>query len=184
MIGFRLGELPKNEKSINYMKLTADQREDVWECSKDGGIDEQIDFLIENTRTWRGVNKSDIFHDGVSVFACENKLPNIANIDQARSLSVRLDDVAYIVTGDLAGYGQDGEPLLKNCTAEKAMTTTQDLINLLIGVLSGAYADVAGQRDDNEADCIRTFYDETKNEKHITFAGLEFRKPISKEWEL
>lgn len=53
--------------------------------------------------------------EGVSVFkADENNIPILENAEQAKSLWARLNRRHYLVTGDIVGTGQDGEPLLKN----------------------------------------------------------------------
>ena len=53
--------------------------------------------------------------DGVSVFrADDNGIPILENAEQAKSLWARLHRRHYLVTGDVVGIGQDGEPLLKN----------------------------------------------------------------------
>lgn len=52
---------------------------------------------------------------GVSVFrADENGMPILENAEQAKSLWARLHRRHYLVTGDVVGTGQDGEPLLQN----------------------------------------------------------------------
>ena len=177
---FRMGEVPASEKSIIWDNLTFDQRTDL--DGNPADIEKTVDFLIENARSWKGVNKSDIFETGVSVFDCENGLPDLKNINQARSLSIRLNETAYIITGDYAGTGADGEPLVINCKAEKSQATRKDLVNLLIGVLSGYFAEREGNYDESKTEQINTFYDVSSGENYITFAGYEFKSPVSEEW--
>lgn len=53
--------------------------------------------------------------EGVSVFkADDNGMPILENAEQAKSLWARLNRQHYLVTGEVVGVGQDGEPLLKN----------------------------------------------------------------------
>lgn len=179
---FRMGEIPTNEKSIIWEKLTYDQRTDL--DGNPADIEKTVDFLIENARSWKGVDKSEIFENGVSVFETNGTpvLPDIKNIAQARSLSARLDDTPYIVDGEQIGTGADGEPLVINCKVEKAQTTKKDLVNLLIGVLSGYFAEREGNYDESKTGEINTFYDVTSGENYITFAGYEFKSPVSEEW--
>lgn len=52
---------------------------------------------------------------GVSVFKADtNNMPILENVEQAKSLWARLNRRHYLVTGNVVGVGQDGEPLLQN----------------------------------------------------------------------
>lgn len=115
----RLGNIPKFERSINFIKLTPSMREDMWlcECPWD-----EIDRLANLERiadlkpVWSNVDKNEIFEAGVSVFEIDENGEPVLNDDQIRqSYHYRKNTCkAYIVTGDVVGRGADGEPLLKN----------------------------------------------------------------------
>lgn len=112
----RFGEIPKSGKSLNYMKLTSDQRNDVaW--MDHSNLENEIRFVIENTRSWHNVDYDSLWEAGVSVFEESNGLPIIRNAEQARSLKNRIGYAIYIVEGERVGTGDDGEPLLRIETA-------------------------------------------------------------------
>lgn len=112
MRAIRFGEIPQSGKSLNYMKLTGDQRNDVaW--MDHSNLENEIRFAIANCRSWRNVNFDELWEAGVSVFEEENGLPIIHNEKQAKSLKNRIGKVAFIVEGEKVGTGEDGEPLLR-----------------------------------------------------------------------
>lgn len=183
----RFGEIPTNGKSINYTKLTIDQREDVTDIIRFGNgadLESKIKWLLENARSWRGISVNDIFEDGISAFECSNNLPDILNIDQARTLAIRVNDNAYIIKGEKIGNGQDGEPLVKVSETEKAPLQKIDYVRTLIGALSGYYKTMSGSYDENAADQIFTFYDDANKESYIFYKGYEFRHPVSDAWTI
>ena len=75
----------------------------------------------------------NIKEEGVSVFKADtNNMPILENAEQAKSLWARLNRRHYLVTGDVVGYGQDGEPLLQNvkvvCRLRLDRATLENLI--------------------------------------------------------
>lgn len=118
MKGIRFGEIPKSGRSLNYRRLTGDQRNDVSEMDHDN-LEVQIRFYIENVNSWKNVNFDDLWEAGVSVFEERDGLPVISNREQALSLKNRIGDAIYLVEGEKVGTGEDGEPLLKITSAEK-----------------------------------------------------------------
>lgn len=114
----RFGEIPKSGKSLNYMKLTGDQRNDVaW--MDHSNLENEIRFVIENTRSWNNVDYDSLWEAGVSVFEESNGLPVIRNAEQSRSLKNRIGDVIYLVEGERVGTGEDGEPLINITSTTK-----------------------------------------------------------------
>lgn len=114
----RFGEIPKSGKSLNYMKLTGDQRNDVaW--MDHSNLENEIRFVIENTRSWHNVDYDSLWEAGVSVFEESNGLPVIRNAEQSRSLKNRIGDVIYLVEGERVGTGEDGEPLINITSTTK-----------------------------------------------------------------
>lgn len=118
MKGIRFGEIPKSGRSLNYRRLTGDQRNDVSEMDHDN-LEVQIRFYIENVNSWKNVNFDDLWETGVSVFEERDGLPVISNREQVLSLKNRIGDAIYLVEGEKVGTGEDGEPLLKITSAEK-----------------------------------------------------------------
>ena len=119
----RFGPVPAwGERSIKFNELNFDQREDISDIIKDGKaaeLPQLLQWLVDNCRSWRRVDLSAIFENGVSAFEMDaDGLPIINNSELAMSLKIRLEEPAYILTGDENGRGEDGEPLLVNVTAE------------------------------------------------------------------
>ena len=130
MKAIRFGEIPKNGKSLNYMKLTPDQRSDVYEMDH-ANLESEIRYYIENVNSWKHVNFDELWEAGVSVFEEENGLPIIRNEKQAKSLKNRIGDTIYMVEGDRVGTGEDGEPLLIITSATKIEIDSSVLESLL-----------------------------------------------------
>lgn len=71
--------------------------------------------------------------EGVSVFKADtNNMPIIENAEQAKSLWARLHRRHYLVTGDIVGYGQDGEPLLQNVKVVRRLRLDRNELESLI----------------------------------------------------
>lgn len=85
----------------------------------------------QDEKSWNFMrNRKEI---GVSVFKADtNNMPILENVEQAKSLWARLNRRHYLVTGEVVGYGQDGEPLLKNVKVVRRLrldrTTLEELI--------------------------------------------------------
>ena len=131
MKAIRFGEIPNSGKSLNYLKLTADQRSDVSEIDH-ANLESEIRYFIENVNSWKRVDYDSLWECGVSVFEEENGLPAIRNIKQSRSLKNRIGDVIYLVEGECVGTGEDGEPLMSITSATKIEIETSDLESLLM----------------------------------------------------
>ena len=131
MKAIRFGEIPNSGKSLNYLKLTADQRSDVSEMDH-ANLESEIRYFIENVNSWKRVDYDSLWECGVSVFEEENGLPAIRNIKQSRSLKNRIGDVIYLVEGERVGTGEDGEPLMSITSATKIEIETSVLESLLM----------------------------------------------------
>lgn len=111
----RLGEIPDCERSLNYLKINYDQQEDIrW---SDKQPFDAAEWCKKNCNSWKNVDIEAIFEPGVSVFEMDdNGNPVLNNEALSSSWNVRKEQEkpCYVVTGDVVGIGQDGEPLLKN----------------------------------------------------------------------
>lgn len=135
---FRLGEIPKNERSIAFNKMTFDQVDSV-SCLLDTGELEQAYAEVPK----------DALEPGVSVFDLDgDDCPNLNNIRLVRSFCARLGGgkdflgkviaphSAYIVSGDEVARGHDGEPLIRNVRIlEKLDTDPEVLLTYAVSVM-------------------------------------------------
>lgn len=70
---------------------------------------------------------------GVSVFkADDNGMPILENAEQVKSLWARLNRRHYLVTGDVVGVGQDGEPLLQNVRVVRRLRLDREQLEEMI----------------------------------------------------
>lgn len=70
---------------------------------------------------------------GVSVFKADiNNMPILDNAEQAKSLWARLHRRHYLVTGEVVGTGQDGEPLLQNVKVVRRLQLDRTTLEQLI----------------------------------------------------
>lgn len=109
----RLGEIPENEQSINWMFMSFRQQEDYeYELYYNGG--NRLAALRKVVPNY--INKLEL---GVSVFEFDEitNTPIFKNEQQAKDFRGYMSEnrVAYIVTGDeIMERGYDDEPLLHN----------------------------------------------------------------------
>lgn len=184
-IYLRFGEIPDDEKSINYLKLSFRQME------------------ILNY----GEYPESAKEIGVSVFEIDkNRMPILNNLQLCSSLASRLGAKAYIVTGDIIGTGNDGEPLLKNVQViSKRRIKREILVRHILKTLINNF-EVCRKTDTNSPDdsnVYQFFIDEKVNivtgkfkhrledvdnldewvivPKHelVVYYGWEFKSPIS-----
>ena len=98
----RFGNIPKNEKSINFLKMTLDQVADFSDIEKIAGYDAALEVV-----------PAEAFENGVSVFETDgNGDPVLNNIELIKDFCERLSYTAFVVTGKEVGKGQGGEPLI------------------------------------------------------------------------
>lgn len=117
----RYGEIPEDERSVNFMKLSFRENEDfTYDLieMKRPRLEALKDACISRLYN-KEITLDDILEPGVSVFNCDDEgNPIIENKDQAITLEClkKENRPCYIVTGDQVGIGQDGEPLIQNIT--------------------------------------------------------------------
>lgn len=103
----RFGEIPPNEKSINWWKVSLDEQAAFSWAYENYGYEDAIRHIE---------NPDGVFELGVAVFELdENNEPILTN-DNLKKLfnSLKGERKAYIVSGDEVGRGADDEPLLRN----------------------------------------------------------------------
>ena len=97
----RFGEIPPNERSVNFIKMTLDQVDAFsWAIGAMSAEEAYAEYVPEKA-----------LEPGVSVFEMDEKGdPLLKNIGLVRSYCKRAEDEkAYIVTGDPVGTGHDGD---------------------------------------------------------------------------
>ena len=99
----RLGEIPADGRSVNFLKMTSRQK-DAFHYADIEGADTRAD-IPEECKEGR-VSVFEIGKDGMPVFE---------NLRQVSSFCCRYgSEKIYEVTGEEVGSGQDGEPLLSD----------------------------------------------------------------------
>lgn len=100
----RFGEIPPNEKSINFIKLSLNDNSDFSYFLSLGLISEAYACI-----------PADCFEMGVSVFEIDkNNNPVLENeaLKKDYNLRVNRGEVAFYVEGRRVGTGHSGEPLI------------------------------------------------------------------------
>lgn len=150
----RFGEIPKDGKSVNFLKLTSSQNEDFTYACEVGSYEEALADLPE-----------DAFETGLSVFEMgENGLPELGNLQLVNSMLARLDSKIYEVSGEQVGTGNDGEPLIEVEKVEKKRRISREkLINHAISTLCRNFKNSEFSGNSEDSDChLHSFYIEQK----------------------
>lgn len=104
----RFGEIPACEKSINWWKVSLDEQADFSWSLENFGYDDAI----------RQIKDLDsVLEDGVSVFELdddEHPVLKNENLKKLYNSYIKQGRKAYIVSGEVVGYGADDEPLIVN----------------------------------------------------------------------
>lgn len=127
----RFGEIPADGRSINYFKLTFEQQNNL-------DYNEYPDEAKEC---------------GLSVFDIVDDMPLLDNLQLITTLHARVRDnyKAYIVSGDIVGYGNDGEPLLSNVKiVSDYIYQKEELYEYIISVLKTKYQQFEKRAENNE----------------------------------
>jgi len=133
---FRFGQIPENEKSLNWFRLSFDEQSDVSFALSMG---DDLENALWKARV--DENREGLFENGVSVFkADKNGMPVIENLQQLASMAARIGKAAYTMTGEEVGKGTDGEPIIRNISEiTEASATTQALEEKVVEVLEANY---------------------------------------------
>lgn len=109
----RYGEIPPNEKSINWYKVKLDDQRDFSWALEAYGIEDAYRMIR---------NLDEAFENGVSVFELdENDNPILNTEELVKDYERRKGTRSYIVTGDKIGVGNSGEPLIINIQVLQAL---------------------------------------------------------------
>ena len=153
----RFGEIPKNGKSINFLKMTFQQLDDFKLFMDDGKMEKAFSIVPEVA-----------WECGISAFkADENNMPVLENLQQVSSLLSRLDCNAYILEGEQIGTGNDAEPLVKlSGEAEKIELNEEALVALVLDFLHSRFQNaVYSAADDEKNNSLNCFVVERKKNK-------------------
>lgn len=111
------------------MSLTTDQRDAFSDALKIGGYETAAELIPE-----------DAFEPGLSVFEMsEDGLPVVDSVALAISLSHRIGEPVYEVSGVEVGRGHDGEPLVTVETVESHQIADNDLVQVAIRFLQTVF---------------------------------------------
>ena len=98
----RNGGIPKNGKTVNFLKMTNDPVSNFSFCAEMGDMEQAYEYV-----------PVDAFEPGLSVFRIsQDGFPAIENMRQVFSMCARLEESMYFVTGEEIREGNDGEPLI------------------------------------------------------------------------
>lgn len=146
----RFGEIPVNEKSINFLKMSNQQVEDFSDCLRMGYPEDAFELVPEGA-----------YESGLSVFEIGSEgLPLIESMRQIISLSVRLKEPKFIVTGEKVGEGNDSEPLINIKSVKPIEIDKRKLIDLIQNTLRSNFSNVKYNKEEdfgtNEVHCFYT----------------------------
>ena len=162
----RFGEIPPNERSVNFIKMTLDQVDAFsWAIGAMKAEEAYTEYVPEKA-----------LEPGVSVFEMDkNGNPLLKNIGLVRSYCKRAEDEkAYIVTGDPVGTGHDGDILIKNVNIIGTHTPSdQTIINELKKHFSSRTFNPEEERSG-----FLSYCDWRTDEKQHSFRGWVFKDCI------
>lgn len=189
----RFGEIPEGGKSINFLRLSFKENETFAETLNASGYSEAVAAL-----------PADCLEDGLSVFEMDaDGLPVLSNINLVRSLSVRIGAPVYEISGEVAGTGADGDPLITGVNVIKRRRISKEkLVNCILRALVSHFR--SAQKTDAESDSyeLHTFTVQKKinivtgeqvdrwtpttgkewilqpEQKLYSFAGWDFSDPV------
>ena len=144
----RFGEIPEGGKSINFLRLSFAENEAFTEKLNDSSYSEAVAAL-----------PADCLEPGISVFEMDaDGLPVLSNINLVRSLSVRIGAPVYEISGEVAGTGADGEPLITGVNVIKRRRISREkLINCILRSLVSHFRSAQKTDAENDSCELRTF---------------------------
>lgn len=172
----RFGEIPECGKSINFFKLTNEENEDFTYGLDCGDVKQAFSSIPEYA-----------YEDGLSVFDVDDKgMPILANLQLVSSLLIRIDKVAYIVTGEEIQKGNDGEPLIKLEEVECVKEFDKNvLIDYVLSVLQSNFKNQKYNAEENYgSNELFNFYKEYKLNKKTGEKVDRWARTSGNDWEI
>lgn len=189
----RFGEIPEGGKSINFLRLSFAENEAFTEKLNASGYSEAVAAL-----------PADCLEPGISVFEMDaDGLPVLSSINLVRSLSVRIGAPVYEISGEVAGTGADGEPLITGVNVIKRRRISKEkLINCILCALVSHFRNAQKTDAENDSCELHTFTVQKKinivtgeqvdrwtpttgkewilqpKQKLYSFAGWDFSDPV------
>lgn len=189
----RFGEIPEGGKSINFLRLSFAENEAFTEKLNASGYSEAVAAL-----------PADCLEPGISVFEMDaDGLPVLSSINLVRSLSVRIGAPVYEISGEVAGTGADGEPLITVVNVIKRRRISKEkLINCILCALVSHFRNAQKTDAENDSCELHTFTVQKKinivtgeqvdrwtpttgkewilqpKQKLYSFAGWDFSDPV------
>ena len=174
----RFGYIPKSGRSLNYLKLSGNQRSDLTEMMEGTGREpeEVLKECIE-LFGWKK-NLDECFEPGLSVFKADAAgLPIIETMEQAESLAHRIGkEKIFAVYGKEVGTGQDGEPLVSVNRSKEIDIDNESLYNVIHKFLESRYT--VTEREEPSPDGMNrlyTFSDWKTGEKSYVYLGVTYK---------
>lgn len=127
------------------------------------------------------------YEAGLSVFDLNaDGMPELTNLQLISSLLARINDVAYIVSGEEVKRGNDGEPLIKiNKIESEKVINNGDLINYVTSVLCSSFETKDYQEnEDNHTNELFQFFSEYKVNKKTGEKINRWQPTYGDEWEI
>lgn len=162
----RFGKIPKRGKSINFFKMTNEENENFTYALEIGEIEQAFEMVPE-----------DAYEAGLSVFDVnDNGMPELPNLQLVSSLLARINDVAYIVSGEEITRGNDGEPLITFDKIEyKKTLDKKEMLDYVISVMKSNFENYVYNEKENH-DSNQVFYFNV-NGGEWCFNGWTFKNP-------
>ena len=170
----RFGEIPKNGKSVNFLKMSFSQGEDFTFFCENGDMEQAYERVPE-----------DAYEAGVSVFKMnENRLPVLNNLQLINSLLGRINEPVYEILGKEIATGQDGEPVVTDFEIIKKRRIKKEclldyVLEILLKNFKSAHYDKSAATQDEK---VFHFYAEYKVNKVTGEKISKWEKTSGDEW--
>lgn len=169
----RFGEISKNGKSINFLKLTNDQNEDFTYMCETGLYEEAIADLPK-----------DVFENGLSVFEIsKDGLPALKNLQLVTTLNARISERIFEVEGEEVGIGNDGEPLIVvKKIIKRRRISKERLFDLILTTMLKNFKNVEFNKEKIETPTLCRFFNRYKVNKKSGEKVDFFEKTEGSDW--
>ena len=177
----RFGDVPGNEKSLNWFALSYDQQSDVeYELSFGASLEDAL------KRAGVDLNKKGLFEEGVSVFKADSDgLPKIENLQQLETMSDRIGQKVFTMNGKQKTTGTDNEPVIGNVKGKKEVSISDKrLEDKIVSVLKKNYKTAKKATADYGGLSITNGYTDYNGNvvpHSVTYKGMTYTNPV-KSW--